>query len=271
MSQIRESPSGPEVNVSGGIVPPAGQIGGTQSDPLVVGITTSDGDELPIGSIADGQFLKRSGLSVVSAAISGAVSSVFGRVGAIVATLGDYTTSLITNASTVTGATATAALDTLKSSIAALVTGVSSVFSRAGAVVATLGDYTTSLITNASSVTGSTTTAALNNLLSPPVVTYVASQVAQLSDAGSHVLMNVAGGNTYTIPLNATVAFPVGTLILLEQYGAGVTQLVFAGGVTSRVPASYDPALNFSERYQQVSLKKIGTDEWSVIGGLVLL
>jgi len=72
----------------------------------------------------------------------GAVSSVFGRIGAIVAQLGDYGSSLITNQSGVSGATVTAALNTLASVISGLVTGVSSVFGRSGAVTAQNGDYT---------------------------------------------------------------------------------------------------------------------------------
>lgn len=51
----------------------------------------------------------------------GAVSSVFGRVGAVLAQLGDYTSSLITNASSVAGATVTAALNTLSSALSQLV------------------------------------------------------------------------------------------------------------------------------------------------------
>ncbi len=47
----------------------------------------------------------------------GAVSSVFGRIGAVVATLGDYAASLITNDSGVAGATVKAALDTLNAKL----------------------------------------------------------------------------------------------------------------------------------------------------------
>src|SRR3954469_21930312 len=43
----------------------------------------------------------------------GLVSSVFGRVGAVVATLGDYAASLVSNDSGVAGATVKAALDAL--------------------------------------------------------------------------------------------------------------------------------------------------------------
>lgn len=64
----RKGPSGPpNTDSGGGIQPPAGQIDGTVTDPLVIGITTSDNTELDIGSIADGKFLKRVGTNVVGA------------------------------------------------------------------------------------------------------------------------------------------------------------------------------------------------------------
>lgn len=103
-------------------------------------------------------------LNSLAGTIAAGVLSVFGRVGAVVATAGDYNSTQVNNSSGVAGATVTAALNTLAAAILALVTGVSSVFGRAGAVVATLGDYTSSLITNSSGVAGATVTAALNTL-----------------------------------------------------------------------------------------------------------
>ena len=84
----------------------------------------------------------------------------------VVATLGDYTSSLVTNSSSVAGATVTNALNTLAAAIAAIPAApVSTVFGRIGAVVAVAGDYTSTLITNASNVPGAFVTQALNTLL----------------------------------------------------------------------------------------------------------
>lgn len=91
---------------------------------------------------------------------SGAVDSVFGRTGVVVAVAGDYEASLVTNDSGVAGATVADALDTL----AALAAPVTSVFGRIGAVVATLGDYTSDLVNNASGVVGATVSDALDTL-----------------------------------------------------------------------------------------------------------
>lgn len=56
---------------AGGISPPAGQIGGTAGSPTVIGITTTDPATLTIGVVADGQFLKRVGATLVGAAAGG--------------------------------------------------------------------------------------------------------------------------------------------------------------------------------------------------------
>jgi hypothetical protein len=65
-------------------------------------------------------FTVKDALNTLLAAGGGVVSSVFGRVGAVVAANGDYTTSQVTNASTVTGATATAALNTIQTHLTSL-------------------------------------------------------------------------------------------------------------------------------------------------------
>lgn len=59
--------------------------------------------------------------SAISGGGGGAVSSVFGRAGAVVAASGDYTSTLVTNSSGVSGATVGAALDTLDAGKAAAV------------------------------------------------------------------------------------------------------------------------------------------------------
>lgn len=109
----------------------------------------------------------------------GSVSSVFTRTGAVVAAVGDYAASLVSNDSSVSGSTVKDALETL----AAAGGAVSSVFTRTGAVVAALGDYAASLITNDSSVSGSTVKDALNNLRNQ--VTYSTNTPSQLSASGS--------------------------------------------------------------------------------------
>lgn len=97
--------------------------------------------------------------------IAGGVTSAFGRTGAVVAVAGDYPASKINNDSVhVTGTHVSDALDSLYALIAASVTGVSSFNTRTGAVTPASGDYAASLVTNDSSVVGTTTKDALNTL-----------------------------------------------------------------------------------------------------------
>lgn len=86
-----------------------------------------------------------------------------------------------------------------------------------------------------------------------------------LADAGKVVEMNVASGNNLTVPLNATQAFAVGTVIELFQYGAGQTTVVATGGVTIR---SSGGKLKLTGQYSGAALRKIATDEWALNGDI---
>lgn len=81
------------------------------------------------------------------------VKSVFGRVGDVVAALGDYSSSLVTNASAVTGATVTAALNTIGTTLASFNVALSAkLVSFNGrtttAAMPAAGDYDTAQVNN---------------------------------------------------------------------------------------------------------------------------
>ena len=96
--------------------------------------------------------------------------------------------------------------------------------------------------------------------------TRTASYTLVLSDASKIVETNVASANTVTVPTNASVAFPIGTEITIMQYGAGVTTIASAGGVTIN---SKSNARIIANRYTGATLVKRGTDEWYLIGNIV--
>ena len=85
-----------------------------------------------------------------------------------------------------------------------------------------------------------------------------------LADGGKVVEMNNASANTVTVPPNSSVAFPVGTQILVVQQGAGQTTIAGAG-VTFR---SKDSNLKITGQYSSAALIKRATDEWYVVGDL---
>ena len=65
--------------------------------------------------------------------------------------------------------------------------------------------------------------------------------------------------------MNSSVAFPIGTEIQVLQLGAGQTTIVATSGVTTR---SKSGQLKIANQYTGVTLVKVGTDEWYVIGNL---
>jgi hypothetical protein len=95
--------------------------------------------------------------------------------------------------------------------------------------------------------------------------TKTASYTLAVADAGKVIEMNVASANDLTIPLNSSVAIPVGSTIDIIQYGEGQTTIVATSGVTIR---SKEGNLKLTGQYSGATLYKRGTDEWVVVGDL---
>ena len=94
--------------------------------------------------------------------------------------------------------------------------------------------------------------------------TQTASYTLVLTDANKLVRMNVASANDLTIPPNSSVAFGVGTVIYVEQMGAGTTSIVAGSGVTLNTTAVKTPY-----QYNTLTLIQVSADVWNVIGGTV--
>ena len=86
-----------------------------------------------------------------------------------------------------------------------------------------------------------------------------------LTDDGKIVEMNNASANTLTVPPNSSVAFPVGSQILVLQTGAGQTTLAAGAGVTIN---SKDGNLKLSAQWCAATLIKRASDTWVVVGDL---
>jgi hypothetical protein len=97
-----------------------------------------------------------------------------------------------------------------------------------------------------------------------PINTQTSSYVLVLTDAGICVEMNVGSANTLTIPPHSSVAFPVDTIIMFRQQGAGATTITAGAGVTIDKPRT----LVFSAQYATASAHQRATDEWCVDGNL---
>lgn len=95
--------------------------------------------------------------------------------------------------------------------------------------------------------------------------TQTASYTLVLSDDSKLIEMNVSSANNITIPLNSSVAFPIGTKIDIIQIGSGQTTIVPTSGVTMN---SYEGANKLSGQWAAATLIKRNTDTWALIGNI---
>lgn len=82
-----------------------------------------------------------------------------------------------------------------------------------------------------------------------------------LTDSGKFVTLTNASAIALTIPLNAAVAYPIGTQIEISSYGAGDVTVSCAGTLNSA--GSFT---KLTTQYKCATLKKMGTDTWLAIG-----
>jgi hypothetical protein len=99
-------------------------------------------------------------------------------------------------------------------------------------------------------------------LATPVVAETTAARTLALSDANNIVRCTYASAVTVTVPASASVAFAVGTTILVRQVGAGQVTLAAASGVTLNTSTT----LKTRRQHATIALTKIGADEWDVAG-----
>jgi hypothetical protein len=87
-----------------------------------------------------------------------------------------------------------------------------------------------------------------------------------LADANSWIRFNNAAAITFTIPTNASVAYPVGTVIEFSQAGAGAVTVAAAGGVTLN---SRGGAVTTAGIYAVASIKEVAADTWILSGDIM--
>lgn len=98
-----------------------------------------------------------------------------------------------------------------------------------------------------------------------------ATYTAVLTDNRNKLVrMNVSTANNFQIPTNASVAFPIGSVINVVQQGAGQTtiQAVTSGTTTINSTGATSTAPKLRARYSAASCIKVATDTWLVIGDI---
>lgn len=85
-----------------------------------------------------------------------------------------------------------------------------------------------------------------------------------LTDGGEVVECANAAAITVTVPPNSSVAFPIGTIIEIDQTGAGQVTISPGAGVTINNSSSNTTRVQWSA----VRLRKRATNSWSLTGDL---
>ena len=136
-----------------------------------------------------------------------------------------------------------------------------------------IGDGTTAWTSlayiGAGDVTLTGTQTLTNKTLTAPIITIAtnaqaASYTLVLTDQSDLVEISNASANTLTVPLNSSVAFPIGTTVTILQTGAGQTTITPTGGVT----INGTPGLKLRAQWSSATLIKRATDTWVAIGDL---
>lgn len=127
---------------------------------------------------------------------------------------------------------------------------------------------TTADLTTAQTLTNKTLTAPIINLSlnaqTGTTYTFV------LTDNGKLVTASNASAQTYSVPTNASVAYPTGTQINIIQIGAGqvTIQAVTSGTTTIASTGATATAPKLRAQYSSATLIKAATDLWYVIGDI---
>jgi hypothetical protein len=91
-----------------------------------------------------------------------------------------------------------------------------------------------------------------------------ASYTGVLTDRDKLIEINSSSATTFTIPLNSSVAYPVGTSFDVLQTGTGQVTIAGAAGVT----VNSTPGLKLRTQWSSATLFKRAEDTWVVFGDL---
>jgi len=86
-----------------------------------------------------------------------------------------------------------------------------------------------------------------------------------LADAGKMVTSSNGSAQTLTVPPNSSVAYAIGTQVIIQNIGSANATLAEGSGVTIN---SKDDALEIDGQWAAATLIKTATDTWSLIGAL---
>lgn len=115
------------------------------------------------------------------------------------------------------------------------------------------------------------TAADYNGLVSFEVATAKTADYTPVSADQYQVLipMNKATAINFTIPTNASVAYPVGTVLTVLNIGAGTCTIkAVTSGTTTVLSAGATAAQPTLAQYKSAACIKTATDTWYVVGAI---
>ena len=166
----------------------------------------------------------------------GAVSSVFGRTGAVVASIGDYSYAQINGLGTAATHGYQLTINGITCSLdgSCTITGtgaVTSVFGRSGTVTAQTGDYTAAQVTNAVDSTSSYANPTWLTSLAAAKVTGLAPSATTDTTNASNITSGTLAANRVANPLNQNTTGQAGTALALASTPTPCAAGTFAGGI----------------------------------------
>jgi hypothetical protein len=90
-----------------------------------------------------------------------------------------------------------------------------------------------------------------------------------LADNGKLVTLSNASAIAVTIPLNSSIALPVGAVIMMSSFGAGAVTISGAGGVTVRSNGATPASPVIRTQYSSVGAIQTSANNWLVVGDLI--
>jgi hypothetical protein len=99
-----------------------------------------------------------------------------------------------------------------------------------------------------------------------PIQTQNGNYTLVMNDRGTTILHSSGSGHTYTIPANASVAFPVGTVISITNSDTSNSMTLAITSDTLRLAGSSLTGSRTLGPVSDVYLKKIASTTWIVNG-----
>lgn len=114
------------------------------------------------------------------------------------------------------------------------------------------------------------TASTVNGLVTFSTTTQTADYTPVLNDQYQMlVIMNKATAINFTIPTNASVAYPVGTAITVLNIGAGTCTIkAVTSGTTTVLSAGATAAQPTLAQYKSAVCIKTATDTWYIVGAI---